>query len=238
MKKTYLFFLTVAVVTFCLPTRAQVVGFSHTVSVVGTVPTGSFGRSIDLNPGYPVYERDQIGKDAALGLGLTYRIGKSFDVILGDLMPFAEVGFFWNRVGSSHRDAFDDQRAKAPVYKNVPMMIGVQYRHDLLPLIKPYVELAFGFDWFFPGRTGDSDKATGNPYFVYKSDFASAWQFGVGTYIGGKVSAGLTYYGFGKHDIDFNTKRSQVGTTSGPVSNATTEFRKVQALALKLSFHF
>ena len=124
-------------------------------------------------------------------------------------------------------------------------MIGLQYRHDLTPIIKPYAEFAFGVDWFFPGREGDSDHKTDaadptqrNPYYVFKPTAASAWQLGFGVYIAGKVSAGLSYYNLGKHAIDYNIGKTYMATVGTSASNATTEWRRVHALALKVGFHF
>lgn len=240
MKRKYLLILTVAMTMAAAPLHAQLLGFSHSVSLVGIIPTGSFSKAQEIrNLAEPIFERDQIGGDAALGVGLSYRLGKSFDVVVGDLMPFAEVGFFWNRIGSNNRDHFDDERSKDPRYRNLPLMVGIQYRHDLLPLIKPYAELGFGVDWFLPVREGWSDD-NAHPYYVFKSSSASAWQFGIGTYIGHMVSVGLTYYGLGKHAFDFKVKSTEKpgDPNFAKNQNATTQYRRINALALKLAFHF
>lgn len=239
--KKYFLMLAVAMTMAGAPLYAQMLGFSHSVSVIGVIPTGQFSKSVRIeNAALPIFERSQIGSDAAFGIGFSYRIGKSFDVLVGDLQPFAEVGFMWNRIGSDNRDRFDDQRSKAPRYRNMPLMIGVQYRHDLLPLIKPYIELGFGVDWFLPVREGWSSDDT-KPYYVFKSSSATAWQLGIGTYIGGMVSVGLSYYGLGKHAFDFNESSTEHPGQAGfgkIENNKSTEYRRINALMLKVAFHF
>ncbi len=240
MKKNFLL-LAVAMTMAVAPLHAQLLGFSHTVSAIGVIPTGQYSKSVRLNDvAVPIFERNQVGSDATIGIGLSYRIGKSFDVIVGDLQPFAEVGILWNRIGGDNRDYFDDQRSKIPRYRNIPLMLGVQYRHDLLPLIKPYVELGLGVDWFLPVREGWSGSST-LPYYVFKSSSAMAWQFGIGTYIGGMFSLGLSYYGLGKHAFDFNERSTEVPSVPGfaKAANAEkTEFRRINALVFKFAFHF
>ena len=81
MKKTSLLLLTALLSGLLIPLQAQKLEYAHTVELVGLLPTGSFSKSIDLNPGYPILERNQIGKDAALGVGLDYRFGVKFDIV-------------------------------------------------------------------------------------------------------------------------------------------------------------
>lgn len=241
MKKIFLFF-AFAVLLAVTPLYAQLLGFSHSVSLIGIAPTGAFAKDVRINNlEKPIFDRSQIAKDATIGVGLSYRIGKRFDVIIGDLTPFAEVGFFWNRISGDNRDAFDDKRSDDPRYRNMPMMLGVQYRHDLLPLIKPYIEVGLGIDWFLPVKEGWEDKS-GYPYYVFKSSTATAWQLGVGTYIGGLVSVGITYYALGKHAFDFNTNRTEMrgfeSMSASAQNDSKAEYRRINALAMKVSFHF
>lgn len=240
MKRKFVSLLA-ALMLAAAPLHAQLLGFSHSVSLVGVMPTGSFAKSVTVNSeSVPVFDRSQIGKDASLGIGVSYRLGKSFDMLVGDLMPFAEVGFFWNRIGGDNRDIFDDARSKDPRYRNVPLMVGLQFRYDLSPMVKPYADLGFGIDWFLPCREGWSDDGS-KPYYVFKSSAATAWQFGVGAYIGSMVSVGVTYYGLGKHAFDFNEKRTEQPGVPGfarDANNARAEYRRINALALKVAFHF
>ena len=79
--KKYFLMLAVAMTMAGAPLYAQMLGFSHSVSVMGVIPTGQFSKSVRIeNAALPIFERSQIGSDAAFGIGFSYRIGKSFDV--------------------------------------------------------------------------------------------------------------------------------------------------------------
>lgn len=241
MKRKYLLLLALLTASVA-PLHAQLLGFSHSVSLVGLVPTGPFSKSVTMqDPANPIFNRDDVGRDASLGVGVTYRLGKRFDVVVGDLTPFVEAGFFWNGIGSDNRDLFDDQRSADPTYRNIPLMVGVQYRHNLLPLIKPYVELALGYDIFMGFKEGWSNPSLGRPYYVFQSSGTSAWQLGVGTYIASKVSVGLTYYDLGKHAFDFKESSTKVVNDPNFASAANhtkAQYQRIGAMALKVSFHF
>ena len=250
MKKLIYVCVALAAMSVATSSYAQGFSFKQSVSLVTMIPTGDFGKSVDLltyyngttTETYPVLGRDNVGKDAGLGLGLNYRAMMDFEVMMGNLSPFIEAGFMWNRISRDNRDKFDEARSTTPKYYNVPIMIGLQYSYDLHSNVKPYGEFAIGTDLFFITREGKKDDAV-VPNFVYKTGAALAWQIGVGAYIGNRVSAGITYYGYGKHSVDYNESRTSfAGSTIANyayVENAShTVFRRIGCIALKVGFHF
>lgn len=216
--------------TFATASHAQL---THSFYLNGTLPTGQFNDKIHINDALLPMGREQIGQNANVGLGATYRIGYRFDIGYGEVTPFAEGSFFWNRIKGSSRDIYDDNRCTDPHYFNIPISIGINYRYPVTNLITPYAEIAMGYDFFSISAEGWKDK-TGLAYYRYNAGNSLCWQIGAGTHLGDYVSVGLTYYGLGKHMIDYNIKHSQ-GLPADP--NATTEHRRIGLVALRIGFH-
>ena len=233
MKKSNSIKRLVAVALFATFATAGHAQLTQSFYLNGTLPTGQFNDKITLNETLPVMGRDQIGQNANVGLGATYRIGYRFDIGYGEVTPFAEGSFYWNRIKGSSRDAYDNQRSTDPHYFNIPISIGINYRYPVTNLITPYAEIAMGYDFFSITGEGWKDK-TGFPYYRYNAGNSLCWQIGAGTHLGDYVSVGLTYYGLGKHMIDYNTKHSQ-GLGLDP--NATTVHRRIGLLAIRIGFH-
>ncbi len=223
----------------------------------GNIPTGNFGSSASEGPnlstiftgtttfptsGVPLtYE--QIGKDASVGFGLGYRVSYRFDVGVGEVAPFINADFLWNTISSKWRDKYSDAYYSAPTYFNIPVMGGVSYIYDELPWsdISAFGEFGIGSDFLWITSEGKGD---GNERFAYKSTFAFAWMIGAGAYFGQHVSAGIYYYGLGKHPIDYSNSTMENNLyANGQVSandaaGKGRQQRTVGSIMLRIGFHF
>ncbi len=67
-----------------------------------------------------------------------------------------------------------------------------------------------------------------------------AWMIGAGAYFGRHVSAGIYYYGLGKHTIEYTSKTVSDFTTVEQVAyeGSDVETRTLGQLALRIGFHF
>lgn len=222
----------------------------HSVLLHGTLPTGQFNDVVHFDkvgtPQFLPMDRQDIGKEASAGLGASYRAGFIFDTGIGDIEPFAELGFMWNRVSRDTRDAYDGSSkaavtCKKPNYFNVPLYLGLKYRYPLTDMIRPFIEGGVGFDLFFISASGWKDA---KPYYRYNARGAMAWQIGLGTYLGEWVSVSMHYQGLGKHVIKYNDKStiSDRDLAIDPQGNAYyldySESRSLGLLALSIGFHF
>lgn len=211
------------------------------VYINGTLPTGQFNDKITPEYlGERIYMgRTTIGMGAKAGLGGTVRAGIWFDIGFGELLPFAEASFLWNRTNNDIRDAYDNAyvdgvRPEAPVYFNVPLTLGFKYRYDLTPILRPYAEVGVGYNILFISGNGyDTDET--HFWYAYKPNGALSWMIGAGTYLGEFVSAGLYYQGLGDHRIDYTEKSS--GRGDGSTFNYQ-ERRKIGELGFRIGFHF
>lgn len=207
----------------------------------GILPTGQLndkvtpsyiGERIGMN-------REQIAMGAKAGMGGTLRCGIWFDLGFGELMPFVEASFLWNRSNADIRNAYDSAfvdgvRPTAPAYFDLPMMLGFKYRYDLSPILRPFAEVAVGYDILFISGNGyDTDNV--HFWYAYKPSGALSWMIGGGTYLGEYVSAGIYYMGMGDHRIDYTEKSSGRGDGSTPNYQ---ERRKIGELGLRIGFHF
>ena len=182
--------------------------FRQSIFLNGALPTGQFAKDVNTDRGIlgdqvPLY-REDIGKDATPGFGLGYRISYRFDVGMGEVAPFAQADFFWNFIGSKWSDKYIQAKGKSPNYFNIPIMLGVSYLYDeLWNDITPYAEFGVGGDLFIIGRE-KSDMFLHT--YAYKPSVALSWMIGAGAYFGRHVSAGIYYYGLGKHVISYTNK--------------------------------
>lgn len=215
--------------------------FRQSVYLNGTIPTGDFSSSI-TGMDTVCLTSENIGKDATAGLGLGYRASYRFDVGTGLVAPYANVDLLWNSIAGKWRDMYDGKRYDKTTYLNIPVQLGVSYIYDKLPWpeISAYGELGFGTDllWITSEGTGK-----GNEYFAYKMDFAFAWSMGVGAYFGRYFSAGLYYYGLGKHNIDYTKgtlENNSIASQQDAALRAANEReqRTVGSVALRIGFHF
>ena len=243
LKKVCTMVAAVLMVAVAMPAKAQFT-LRQSVSLVFGIPTGDFGKNYDVNTAIPVMTRENIGSDAGIGIGLNYRAMTEFDVTVGTLNPFVEAGFMWNRVSKDNRDRFDDMRSDFPKYYNIPIMIGLQYCYDQLPImVKPYAEFGIGTDLFIATHEGTKSSDDAIPYLTYKSTASLAWQIGIGAYIGGMVSAGFTYYGYGKHGMDYKKAEDYKDPLTNTVLtvsdlNAQAKYQHLGTIAFKVAFHF
>lgn len=220
--------------------------FRQSIFLNGGLPTGQFASSVSSNhTTVPLY-REEIGKAATAGFGLGYRGSYRFDVGMGEVAPFVQADVFWNFIKSSWSDKYIQAKGKAPNYFNIPVMAGVSYLYDeMWNDITLYAEFGVGADLFIIGSekaefiypaTSESTIKT----FSYKPTVALSWMFGVGAYFGRHVSAGVYYYGFGKHVVSY-TKKTYNGfdnTLQATIDKGTVPTRTVGELALRIGFHF
>lgn len=219
--------------------------FRQSIFLNGALPTGQFASKVSNDRGLitgtvPLY-REEIAKSATAGFGLGYRMSYRFDVGMGEVAPFLQADVFWNFISSEWSDKYIQAKGKAPNYFNIPAMVGVSYLYDeLWNDITPYAEFGVGADLFIIG----SEKAMiadGNVHtYSYKPTVALSWMIGAGAYFGRHVSAGIYYYGLGKHVISYTNKTydsfSEIEKLKVETSAIPT--RTVGELAVRIGFHF
>ncbi|MBR1793215.1 MAG: outer membrane beta-barrel protein [Bacteroidales bacterium] len=190
-----------------------------------TIPTGSFAKDVNAIP----FGQSNIGKDAVVGIGATYRASYDFDIQVGHIAPFAEISLLWNRISSDNRDQFDKVDGSAPNYFNIPLMLGINYKYPLNELLQPYGEFGIGTDLFMTSK--ESFKGPlGTVKYKYSSTFNLCWQIGAGVIVGQYFSAGLTYMNMGRHKMKHSS--------SSDGGNIGTEKRSLGAVMVRLGFHF
>lgn len=251
MKNRFVTVLCLAAMLFGVGNVAQA-QFRQSIFLNGGLPTGQFGSKVSadrgialaqiepapfLAYGLPLY-REEIAKEVTPGFGLGYRISYRFDVGVGEVAPFAQADFFWNLTGGEWSDRYIQAKAKAPNYFNIPVMLGVSYLYDeLWNDITPFAEFGVGGDLFFFGR----EKSEKFKYtYAYKPTVALSWMVGLGAYFGRHVSAGVYYYGLGKHIINYTDKTFEKFTPAQQafVESGSIPTRTVGELALRIGFHF
>lgn len=226
--------------------------FRQSIFLNGALPTGQFASKVNTNrvniagvtltdATVPLY-REEIGKAATPGFGLGYRASYRFDVGMGEVAPFAQADVFWNFINSSWSDKYIQAKGKAPNYFNIPVMLGVSYLYDeLWNDITPYAEFGVGADLFIIGSEKVVNPIDGQTYtYSYKPTVALSWMIGAGAYFGRHVSAGLYYYGLGKHVISYTNKTYDSFSSSEKLSvdAGTIPTRTVGELAIRIGFHF
>lgn len=219
--------------------------FRQSIFLNGALPTGQFASKVSNDRGLitgnvPLY-REEIAKSATAGFGLGYRMSYRFDVGMGEVAPFLQADVFWNFISSEWSDKYIQAKGKAPNYFNIPAMVGVSYLYDeLWNDITPYAEFGVGADLFIIG----SEKAMiadGNVHtYSYKPTVALSWMIGAGAYFGRHVSAGIYYYGLGKHVISYTNKTYDSFSEREKLKVETSAIptRTVGELAVRIGFHF
>lgn len=238
MKKTILKVFCLAAIVFGTSSMAQA-QFRQSIFLDGVLPVGSFASSAS-NSVVPFGMKD-MGKEAIIGFGLGYRASYRFDVGFGQVAPFAQVDVFWNTIDADWKEKFAGHKYSTPSYFNVPLLAGVSYLYDeLWNDITPYAEFGLGGDFFFITSEGTGK---GNEHYAYKPTAELAWMVGLGAYFGQHVSAGVYYYGLGKHYIDYTDKT--IDNNLNAYAHAATytflnerESRSIGELALRIGFHF
>ncbi len=212
--------------------------FRQSIFLNGAIPTGQFGQKVSSNHTTVPLFREEIAKGATAGFGLGYRISYRFDVGVGEVAPFAQADFFWNLTSSEWSDRYIQAKAKAPNYFNFPVILGVSYLYDeLWNDITPFAEFGVGGDLLIIGR----EKSEKFKYtYAYKPTVSLSWMMGVGAYFGRHVSAGLYYYGLGKHIINYTngTYKDFHPSLQKAVDEGEIPTRTVGELAIRIGFHF
>lgn len=200
------------------------------------MPTADFHQKVASN--FALLGKDNIGMDAAMGLGLGYRAGYIFDIGFGEITPFVSADLFWNQLRGERRNNYATKSITTPKYFNIPVMVGVNYRYELTDIITVFGEVGFGYDMFITSAEGKKDDAMG--YYKYKTGGATAWQIGAGSYFGHHFSIGLHYYGLGTHTVNYNYDKSTAGLGTDPLSFAdkNPQLRRLGTFAIRLGFHF
>ena len=219
--------------------------FRQSIFLNGALPTGQFASKVNSDRGLlsgtvPLY-REEIAKAATPGFGLGYRASYRFDVGMGEVAPFAQADVFWNFIKSEWSDKYIQAKGKAPNYFNIPVMVGVSYLYDeLWNDITPYAEFGVGADLFIIGSEKAFFADNKTYTFSYKPTAALSWMIGAGAYFGRHVSAGLYYYGLGKHVIGYTNKtyNSFSELEKAVVDAGAIPTRTVGELALRIGFHF
>lgn len=220
--------------------------FRQSVYLNGVLPTGQFAQNVSSGISNVPLGIKEIGKDAALGIGASYRISYRFDVGMGEVAPLVEASLFWNMIGSDWRDKYGNSNYGIPTYFNVPVLVGITYFYDeLWNDITPFGEFGVGADWMKITREGKgASDDNGLYYYAYKGNIAMAWMVGVGAMFGRHVSAGIYYYGLGKHYVDYTDKTVEKNATAAAydalrkAGAETRQSRTVGELALRIGFHF
>lgn len=210
----------------------------HSIFLNGCIPTGDFSSGALANPGtvngVPLTVM-QIGKDATIGFGLGYRVNYHFNVGVGQVAPFLGFDFLWNTLGGGWSDKYSDVYMSTPTYFNVPILFGVSYIYDQLPIqsIRVFGEFGLGTDFLWITSEGKG-KVEDGQRFYYSGSFAFAFSLGVGAYFGEHVSAGIYYYGLGNHEVDY-TKATE---KYHPMTGIARQRRSVGEVMLRIGFHF
>ena len=216
--------------------------FRQSIFLNLNAPVGGWSADVTSNHGLPL-TYTEMGKDASAGFGIGYRASYRFDVGVGMVAPFAQADFFWNTISGDLSDAYTQARAKAtPTYFNIPIQVGITYLYDeLWSNITPYGEFGLGTDLMMITSEGPFT-ILGNDImkYGYKTNAAFAFSIGLGAFFGDHVSAGLYYYGMGKHTIEYNnaTYKDLNPIEKAAYDNGEVQTRTVGSLALRIGFHF
>ncbi|MBQ6070072.1 MAG: hypothetical protein IJK84_11270 [Bacteroidales bacterium] len=246
-KNNYLKCLCVAVALLATSFGASAQQFETSIYLNGIFPVGKFARSYEYNPNglnsFVPMDLEQVATSAAPGLAATGRFGAWFDVGFGQLLPYAEVSFMWNSTKGSIRSVYDNNVlndsaksvAVTPTYFNIPITLGLKYRYDITPIVRPFAELGIGYDLMFITSNGyPTNSQITDKWYAYKPDGKLCWTAGIGTYLGEFVSVGLYYVGLGNHRIEYSSKAhiADVGDWIPPSR------RYISQLGLRVGFHF
>jgi hypothetical protein len=222
--------------------QAQESGLRHSIFLNGNIPTGDFGSSVSSSHTVVPLTYEEIGKDASLGFGIGYRASYSFPIGMGSVAPFVGIDILWNTIDGDWSDKYSDAYFDVPTYFNVPLMAGINYTYEeVWDNITPFGEFGVGTDFLWITHEGTGSTTN---YFAYKPTFAFSWMIGAGVYFGKYVSAGLYYYGMGKHTIDYTSgtmEDNSVAATQVMTNDALgmgRQQRTVGSLMFRVGFHF
>lgn len=249
MKKTLkVMCLTTLMVGMAFGANAQ---FRQSIYLNSNIPTGGFASDVNAagSRTYVLPEHNvplgytEIGKEASIGFGLGYRASYRFDIGVGMVAPFVQGDFFWNMISSSLRDDYTNARAKnTPTYFNIPIFVGVSYLYDELPNdLTPYAEFGVGTDILRITPEGPCTIAgDATLKYAYRNSSSFAFMVGAGTYFRRHVSAGIYYYGLGKHTVKYTNKtyNNLDEVTKHDYDNLNVQTRTVGSVVLRIGFHF
>lgn len=240
--------LAIAAIFICFGAQAQKKEIS--IYANGTLPVSQFNNPVEpINAEglFTPLDRSNIATGATAGLGFTGRFGMWFDLGMGQLLPFAEASFLWNNSKATIRNAYENndrnteygERPTSPTYFNIPMMLGLKYRYNLMPSLSPFAEFGIGYDLLFINRNGYLSAQEKQYLYAYKPSGEVCWSLGLGTYLGEYVSVGLYYMGLGNHHIDYTQKFIERHTQEDGTTDFTNaERRRLGELGLRIGFHF
>ena len=221
--------------------------YETSVYLNGIFPVGAFAHTYEYNPtginSFVPMDLETVATSAAPGLALTGRFGAWFDVGFGQLLPYVEASFMWNSTKGSVRNVYDNNAlndsaksvANTPTYFNIPLTVGLKYRYDITPIVRPFAELGIGYDLMFITANGyPKNSNIKDMWYAYKPDGKLCWTAGVGTYLGEFVSVSFYYIGLGNHRIEYSSKASipDAGEWIPPSR------RYIGQLGLRVGFHF
>lgn len=211
----------------------------------GFLPTAEFNNpsGVVTDNGFRPMDRYNVATDAAAGIGLSARFGLWCDIGYGQLQPFAEVSILWNATRRSVGDVYDNNELNVlyqtypitPHYFNIPASLGLKYRYDITPILKPFAEFSLGFDAMFISRNGYDEVPS--MWYAYRPSANFAWTVGAGSYLGDNVSVGLYYLGLGYHRIDYTGRTKEAMSAVDPTPHQIVK-RNIGELAVRIGFHF
>ena len=246
--------LCLAALFLGLGTAAQA-QFHQSVYLNGNIPTGDFASDASAGPTlHPSYTAgvpltyEQVGKDASVSFGIGYRASYAIEIdeTVGSVSPFANIDILWNTIGGAWGDKYDDAYFSSPTYFNIPLMAGVNFTYiEVAENITPFGEFALGTDLLWITAEGTDKLPDGSNYrFAYKPTFAFSWMIGAGAFFGQHISAGLYYYGLGKHTIDYtdgtldDNTYARTQLTTNDAAGKGRQQRTVGSFMLRIGFHF
>ena len=186
-KSNYFKGLCIAVALLCASLTTHAQQYETSVYLNGLFPVGQFRQAYNFNDNggaVPVdfvpMDRSTVATSAAVGLGATARFGIWFDVGFGQLLPYVEAGCLWNSTRNSIKEVYgarntlSDSAGVIPVtphYVNIPMVLGLKYRYDITPVIRPFVEFGIGYDLMvITGNGYPKTSAIKDMWYAYKPD--------------------------------------------------------------------
>ncbi len=225
----------------CLAIAFTVAGFvaqaqlTNSFYLNGAFPIGEFGKKTEgASNIFGLLFKENIGHNAVAGLGFGYRASYRFDVGVGNVDGFLSGDIFWNRIDGDIRDNIIENNGKPTQYINIPLLLGVQYSYAVNETLRPFAEFGIGYDVMFVGKEGWKSAPDEDYTLKYKVGGAIAFQAGAGCYFGEHVSAGVNFYGLGKHAIKYKTNENS--NALDPINKNVQ--RKINVLALRIGFHF
>ncbi len=225
----------------CLAIAFTVAGFvaqaqlTNSFYLNGAFPMGEFNEKTgNISSTIGLLGKENIGHNAVTGIGFGYRASYRFDVGVGNVDGFFSGDLFWNRIDGETRDNIIENNGKPTQYINIPLLLGVQYNYAITETLRPFAEFGIGYDLMLVGKEGWEIAPDKDYTLKYQVGGAIAFQVGAGCYFGEHVSAGVNFYGLGKHAIKY--KENDESNILDPFNKNVQ--RKVNILALRIGFHF